>query len=142
MAGASGAEELIFDGYPAVLGTVGAVLLALLTLGLSAIVGWVRARSVHYRVTSQRVVIERGLVSKTMEQVDLYRVVDYAVERPLGQRLVGTGTLVLETQDATSREIRIEKVRTDVRALYERVRFATEREKRSRGVRILDAQHL
>lgn len=142
MPGASGGEELIYDGHPAVLGTFGAWALTIVTLGIYAIYAWAKSRSTHYRITSQRIVIDRGLVSKSMEQVDLYRVVDYSVEQPFGQRLVGTGTLVLETEDATAREIRIEKIRGDVRALYERVRYATEQQKRIRGVRVLDTQHM
>ena len=31
-----------------------------------------------------------------MEQLDLYRVVDYVVERPFGQRVMGTGNIILE----------------------------------------------
>ena len=70
-----------------------------------------------------------------MEQVDLYRVVDYVVDRPFGQRLLGTGNLVLQSLDKSSPSIRIDGVKTDVVALYERLRFATEQEKRRRNMR-------
>jgi uncharacterized membrane protein YdbT with pleckstrin-like domain len=101
---------------------------------------WLRSRATHYRITSQRIVIEEGVFSKRMEQVDLYRVVDYVVERPFSQRLLGTGNIVLEAMDKTTPEIRIRGVRTDVVALYERLRYATEQEKRRRGVRVLDVE--
>lgn len=140
MPGASGAEELLFAGHPAAIPGLGALLLSILTLGIWALVGWIRARGTHYRITSQRVVIERGVFSKKMEQIDLYRVVDYVVDRPFGQRLLGTGNVVLEAMDKTTPEIRIANVRTDVMALYERLRFATEQEKRRRGVRVVDAE--
>lgn len=140
MPGASGGEELLFAGHPAAVPGLGALLLAILTLGISALVGWIRARGTHYRITSQRIVIERGVFSKRMEQVDLYRVVDYVVDRPFGQRMMGTGNLVLEAMDKTTPELRIDSVKTDVVALYEKLRYATEQEKRRRGVRVVDAE--
>lgn len=140
MPGTSGAEELLYAGHPAALPGLGAVVLAVLTLGLYAVVAWVRARGTHYKITSQRIVVERGIFSKRMEQIDLYRVVDYVVDRPFGQRMMGTGNLVLEAMDKTTPELRIDAIKTDVVGLYERLRFATEQEKRRRGVRVVDAE--
>jgi uncharacterized membrane protein YdbT with pleckstrin-like domain len=119
-------EELIFTGRPAVIQGFGGLVLAILTLGISLLVGWFRSRGTLYKITSQRVVIEQGLFSKRMEQIDLYRVVDYVVERPLGQRIMGTGNIVLEAMDKTTPEVRIDGIRTDVVALYERLRYCTE----------------
>lgn len=141
MPGASGAEELIFEGHPSVVPDAKSLLLVLLTAGLWAIALFVRSRSVRYTLTSQRIVVERGFFSKRMEQVDLYRVVDYVVDRPFSQRLLGTGNLVLEASDRTTPEIRIQGVKADVNALYEKLRYATEQEKRRRNVRVLDADH-
>ena len=84
--------------------------------------------------------IERGVFSKEMQQVDLYRVVDYVVERPLGQRMMGTGNLILEAMDKTTPEVRIEGIKTDVVELYEKLRKATEQEKQRRNVRVLEVE--
>ena len=78
-------EELLYEGYPSVVPSLGALLLCIVTLGIALLVLWVRARGKHYRITSQRIVIDLGLFSKKMEQVDLYRITDYVVERPFGQ---------------------------------------------------------
>jgi Bacterial PH domain len=133
-----GAEVILFQGKPAVISTFGGLMLAIVTLGLAALVMWIQRGGTHYRITSQRIVIERGVFSKEMQQVDLYRVVDYVVKRSFGERILGTGTIVLETMDKTTAELRITGIRTDVMALYERLRAATEAEKRSRGVRVVD----
>jgi uncharacterized membrane protein YdbT with pleckstrin-like domain len=140
MPGSSGGEELLYEGRPAMIQGVGGLLLAILTLGISLLVSWIGTRGTHYKITTQRVVIETGLFSKRMEQIDLYRVVDYVVERPIGQRIMGTGNIVLEAMDKTTPEIRIDGVKTDVVALYERLRFCTEQEKKKRGVRVLDVE--
>lgn len=131
-------ERVLFEGHPAVLPSLGAWALAVLTLGLAAIYFAIRARSLNYRVTTQRIIVERGLLSKRMDQIDLYRINDYVVERPFTQRIAGTGNLILETMDKTSRELSLHGLPTDVMALYEMLRKATEDEKRRRGVRVVD----
>lgn len=131
-------EEVLFEGRPALVQSVGQLILCILTLGLWLLPLWWRARGISYRVTNRRIVVETGVLSQRLEQVDLYRVNDYAVERPFSQRLVGTGNLFLKTVDKTSPEIALRGIRTDVVALYERVRAATELDKSRRGVRLVD----
>ena len=140
MPGATGGEELLFDGHPAVIQSIGGLLLAILTLGISALVSFIRTRGTRYKITSQRICVERGVFGKRMEQIDLYRVVDYVVDKPFGQRIVGTGNLILEAMDKTTPEVRIDGIKTDVTALYERLRYCTEQEKKKRGVRVMDLE--
>jgi len=138
VAGGDAPERVLFEGRPAVIPGVGAAVLCVLTVGLAALFYWLRALGRHYRITNERVVVESGVLSKRTEQVDLYRITDYVVERPFGQRLLGTGNLVLEAMDRTTPHLRIDGIKTDVMALYERLRQATEAEKRRRGVRVVD----
>lgn len=134
----SQAERILFEGRPALLPTLGTLLVTVLTLGLALIYFKLRQSGVFYRITTQRVVTERGIMSKTLEQIDIYRINDYTVERPVGQRIMGTGNIVLVAMDASTPQIRIEGLKTDVLKLYEELRKATETEKRTRGVRVVD----
>ena len=131
-------EELLFEGRPALVGSFGQLLLVIVTLGLALLPLWWRSLGVRYRVTNRRIVVETGVLSKRLEQVDLYRINDYAVERPFSQRLLHTGNLVLKTMDPSSPELALHAIKTDVVALYERVRAATEADKLRRGVRVVD----
>ena len=131
-------EEVLFEGRVALIPSFGTVLLAVLTVGLWLLVRWVRTLGRYYRVTTRRIVVETGVLSKTLEQIDLYRIADYTVERPFGQRLVGTGNLKLKTFDKTTPELDIRDIKTDVVGLYERLRAATEADKARRGVRMVD----
>ena len=133
-------ERVLFEGRPATVSGLGDAMIAVLTLGLGWLWLWARARGTHYKVTTSRIVIERGLFSKRLEQIDLYRVDDYVVELPFAQRLLGTGNLVIATSDRTAKgEVRLDRLRTDVRSLYEELRAATERDKSRRGVRRFDS---
>ena len=131
-------EEILFEGGPALVPSLGILLLCILTVGLWLFPQWWKSLSKHYRITTRRIVVESGVLSKRLEQVDLYRVNDYTVERPFFQRLLGSGNLVLRTFDKNTPELRVQGIATDVVALYERVRAATEADKARRGVRMVD----
>jgi uncharacterized membrane protein YdbT with pleckstrin-like domain len=131
-------EQVLFSGHPALLPGLGSLLIAIFTLGLALLYLLIKQRGRHYRITTQRIVLDTGLFSKRMEQIDLYRIVDYVVERPFSQRIMGTGNLVIEAMDTTSPTLRLHALPTDIVALYEKVRTATESEKRRRGVRVVD----
>lgn len=131
-------ERLLFEGRQAIWIGIGDVLISILTLGLAALYFWFRSLGAHYKVTTRRVMVDRGLFSKRLEQVDNYRIKDYVVERPFGQRLLGTGNLLLHTMDQTSPSVRLVGLKTDVVALYEQLRTAAELERSRRNVRLLD----
>jgi hypothetical protein len=150
----SNVEQVLFDGHPALFPGVSMLIVAIITFVVSAvaipviggllvavlwvIVRFIQTRATHYRVTDRRIIIERGVFSKRMEQLDLYRIADYAVDRPYGQQLMGTGNLTLVTMDKRTPEIHIKGIHADVVALYENVRGATERAKRERGVQVTE----
>jgi uncharacterized membrane protein YdbT with pleckstrin-like domain len=131
-------EETLFEGRAALLPSFGSLVLAILTLGLWLLVRWFQTLGRSYRITTRRIVVETGVLSKKLEQIDLYRVADYTVERPFGQRIMGTGNLLLKTFDKTTPELNVMAIKTDVVSLYERVRAATEADKLRRGVRLVD----
>jgi len=131
-------ETTLFEGRPAPIAGIGALLICVLTLGFAAIYYLLRAQSVLYKVTTKRVMVERGILSKRLEQVDVYRIKDFVVDRPFGQRLMGTGNILLLTMDPTTQTVNLQNLKTDVVGLYEKLRAAAESERVRRGVRILD----
>jgi uncharacterized membrane protein YdbT with pleckstrin-like domain len=131
-------ERTIFEGAPALVPSIGAAAIAVLTLGLAVAYFWWKRGGTHYRVTNQRIVITRGLLGKRMEQLDLYRIHDYSVDRPFGQRILGTGNLRLSTFDKTTPAVELLSLKTDVERLYEELRQAVELIKQQRGVRMVD----
>lgn len=131
-------EEILYVGRGALLPHLGAWVLALLTLGLALLYFALVRLGRSYRITTQRIVLETGIFNKRLEQLDLYRITDFIVERPFGQRLVKNGNLVIRSMDPTTPELKLRYLDTDVVALYEKLRRATEQEKQLRGVRVVD----
>jgi membrane protein YdbS with pleckstrin-like domain len=84
----------------------------------------------RYRLTTQRLFIERGILSQTVDQVELVRVDDVRISKSFLNRIFGVGTVSVMTTDASDRSIRItgvlgpesvaESIRTHVRAVRQR----------------------
>ncbi len=125
-------ETVLFDGHPALLGSVARLLIAIATLGLGAIYFWIESSNVKYLITSQRVVIEAGILSKTIDALELYLINDIELEKPFGQRLMGTGNITLIGQDQTNPTLRLVRLPLDVRQLYEQLRQDIEKSKHIR----------
>jgi uncharacterized membrane protein YdbT with pleckstrin-like domain len=131
-------EEVLFEGPPAIIHSVASLLLVIATLGLAWVWLYFKRGGTNYRITNQRIVIDRGILSKKMEQLDLYRIQDFTVDRPLGQRIMGTGNIRLSTFDKTTPSVELFGLKTDVVTLYEVLRRAVEANKAARGVRTVD----
>jgi uncharacterized membrane protein YdbT with pleckstrin-like domain len=131
-------EETLYEGRPAVVPGLGALMLAILTLGLGYLYLWMRTRAVSYKVTTRRVLVERGMLSKRLEQIDAFRIKDFVVDRPFSQRLLGTGNLLLLTADSTTPAVELRGLHTDVVALYEKLRAAADADRARRSVRVVD----
>jgi uncharacterized membrane protein YdbT with pleckstrin-like domain len=125
-------ERTLFEGRPAMVYSVGRLLACLLVLPILAF--WLERLSTHYRITSQRLVIERGLLSTTRENLELFRIDDFQTTRPLGMRLLGYGILRLRSSDRSVQELSILGLR-DVEVLAEQLRAAAFKERERRGVR-------
>ena len=78
-------EEVLFEGRAALVPSFATLLAAILTLGLWLLVRWFRTLGTSYRITTRRIVVETGVLSKKLEQIDLYRVEN--AETYVGQRL-------------------------------------------------------
>ena len=68
-----------------------------------------------YKLTEEKLMIETGFLNKKEEEVRLYRVLDLTLNRPLGQRLFGLGTIHCCTADKSTPEFDILKVKDAVR---------------------------
>jgi len=79
--------------------------------------------------------IERGVLSRTRQDTELFRIDDIALTEPLGMRMVGHAILYLRSTDRTTPEIRIYGVR-GIAAISEQLRAAAMRERERRGVKV------
>lgn len=72
---------------------------------------WWSAITNRYRVTTERLIQERGFIRKKTEQIDLYRIEDVDMRQGLIERVLGMGDIGLSTADATAPRIELHDVR-------------------------------
>lgn len=156
------AEKTLFSGSPAMIYSVGQIvpfLIVLLLAGaaiylldvenqttyilyvaLGAFVVWaailtryyVRSRAIHYTITTQRIKLNRGWLSKVQESLELFRVDHFELRQPLGSRLLGQSFLHLYSSDAELENFSIYGI-PNLPALADQLRECQLRERARRG---------
>ncbi len=84
-------------------------------------VAWIRLRATSYTVTNQRVLIEQGVFTKTVDEIDLRYVDDSQFQQTLVDRILGIGNVTLISSDKTSPRYMLRSVK-DPRGVRELVR--------------------
>lgn len=64
------------------------------------VVYYTRSRRTFYRITTQRIKIERGILSKVQESLEMFRIDHFELRKPLGSRLLGQSSLHIFSTDA------------------------------------------
>ncbi len=64
----------------------------------------------RYRLTSERLFIERGILSQTIDQTELIRVDDVRVHKSILDRVFGLATIEIMSTDSTHASVRIDGV--------------------------------
>ena len=113
-------------------GTIGMYVLFAIVL---AVVVWLAAwpfltwRTTHYVFTNERVLVQRGVLSRDRRDIPLSRVNDHAMTQRFSERLLGCGTLTIESAGERGQSVlhdipRVERVQTTLYELVEADRDA------------------
>jgi uncharacterized membrane protein YdbT with pleckstrin-like domain len=107
-------------GYQALVPPVlaGPLAAAFLLWSLYLMVTFGARRSERYTLTSQRLEIERGVVSRHFESLELWRIREVVLEQTLVERLRGAGRVTLVAADALQPSLVLGPV-TNARAFYD-----------------------
>ena len=85
------------------------------------VIDYLRIRGTLYTVTTQRVMIERGLVSKSLSEIDLRYIDDSQFHQSVLHRLLGIGNVTLISSDKSTPVFTLHGV-PDPRSLRETIR--------------------
>lgn len=75
----------------------------------------VRVLQNRYRLTSQRLFIEKGILARTMDQTELIRVDDVRMQQSFVNRVFNIGTVLVMTTDATDRALAVVGIKDPIR---------------------------
>ena len=132
-------ETAIFELKPAYRAHLGllvwGVLLAPVGIGLILLArAWYLVASTRYRLTSQRLFAQTGLIAKNVEEVELFRVKDVTLSQGVLDRLLGVGTVTVLSTDDTAPELDLAGIR-DPLAAKEALRTAFRAARQREGLR-------
>ena len=94
-------------------GILGAILVpneGIYLLGLTALavivvlVKWIQNLAATYEVTDERLILHRGIVFKSVDEVELYRIKDVRIDFTLINQWADIGTITVCSSDETTRE--------------------------------------
>lgn len=94
-----------------------------------------RRLSVHYRLSTQRLITESGILWRTVDRVELIDVDDVTYRQGPIERLLGVGTILISSSDRTTPELTMPGIE-NVREVADTIDDARRTERRSRGLHI------
>jgi uncharacterized membrane protein YdbT with pleckstrin-like domain len=83
-----------------------AIVIAAVIAGLTLVIGYLRRVSTKYLITTQRLRISRGIVSKKVQETRLERVQNVNYQQGVIDRLLGVGTVDFDTAGTDDSEFR------------------------------------
>ncbi len=119
---------------PVALGAAFAAALAPLAYALYR---WIDVRCLRYEITSERIRVTSGILSKRTNALELYRVKDYTLEAPFLYRLFKLGHIRLQTSDRSNPEMLLRAI-PGARKLSDEIRLHVEKRRDQKRVREVD----
>ncbi len=115
-------------GYVAADG-VGLVLLA---------VPWIRMKAISYRISNYRIDLERGLIGRTIDTLELWHIDDVGFRQSIWDRIVGVGNITVRSGDDTTPLLELRSL-PHAKSLFDTLKQRVIAVKRQRGVIKMDA---
>ncbi|MFA4971230.1 MAG: zinc ribbon domain-containing protein [bacterium] len=107
-------EKLVYKGEIPVFYSVGQIILLIFLLLLFVIPGlvylicrWYESASNRFTITTQRLGIETGWLSKGGENIELFRIDDFGINSPIGMKLMGWSLLIFRSSDRTGGAVQV-----------------------------------
>ena len=135
-------ETTIWAGHPSHWKDLGFHLVCVILSPLIVPLGFMLRRFLEtrfqvYEITSERIRLTQGILSKRMDELELYRVKDTSIDQPLFLRLFRLANLVITSSDATTPELVIPAI-WDAHPIRENLRGCIEKIRDRKGVREID----
>ncbi len=107
---------------------------------VAAIIRWLVTKTTSYELTSQRLRRATGILNRSFDDLELFRVKDYTMEQPFLLRMFGLGNIRLVTSDSTTPEVNLRAI-PGVVEVREQLRTAVQHERDRKRVRELDVDN-
>ena len=65
---------------------------------------WLENLASKFEVTEERLIIRRGIIAKSVDEIELYRIKDVRINFSIINQLAGIGTISISSSDETTRQ--------------------------------------
>jgi len=86
---------------------------------------WIALKFISYEITSERIKVTKGIISKRMDELELYRVKDTSLIEPFIYRMFSVGNISLITGDDTSPQLELTAI-PNAKGIREQLRVSIE----------------
>ncbi len=121
----------------------GTLLLCLVGVGLIIVlVKWIQNLAATYEITEERLIIHRGILFKSVDEIELYRVKDIRIDFTLLNQWANIGTMAISSSDETTRsgDLILPHIE-NAQARREQLRRLVDTARQKRRVREIDMVH-
>ncbi len=101
------------------------------------LLAYLNTRFTRYQLSSEVLIITKGILNQNVEQTELYRVKDYSISKPFFLRLFGLGHLILTTSDKNNKYVRLDALK-DVEKIKDLIRNNVEKARKRTGTKEMD----
>ena len=91
-------KSLIWEARPSQLINLPSFILWSWTI-IIPLIQYIKTRFTIYQLFPQTIVLKTGILSQKIDNIELYRVRDYSIEKPFLLRIFGLGNIILITSD-------------------------------------------
>jgi uncharacterized membrane protein YdbT with pleckstrin-like domain len=103
------------------------------------LIRWVGNLATTYAVTEDRLILHKGLIAKSIDEIELYRVKDVRIDFTIINQIADIGTITITSSDETTREAPLViRDAPAARARREKLRELVNAARLKRGVREID----
>lgn len=149
-------EEIVWSGGPSQVINIGAFIfhglitfvllamfwlilpLALLPIPIGIITKrWLKTRSIRYELTTERLRVSTGILSRATHEWELYRVKDTTLSQTFFERYANLGSVTVHSSDRSKANVTLFSV-ANPGELREQIRTLTEKRRDAKGVREIE----
>ena len=139
-------KSLIWEARPSQLINLPSFILWSWTI-IIPLIQYIKTRFTIYQLFPQTIVLKTGILSQKIDNIELYRVRDYSIEKPFLLRIFGLGNIILITSDKSKGNVAFKGQKNiilnaiqDPENVYNQLRTLVESSRKRTGTREVDFQ--
>lgn len=101
------------------------------------LIPWIKTKTVSYKITNYRIDVERGIIGRRIDTMELWHVEDISLTQTVLERILGVGSVIVISHDETMPRLAMRGL-PNPRPLFDTLKQRVISVKRQRGVVKMD----